>query len=211
MQCQKTRCRKILLFTRFPEPGKAKTRLIPALGAEGAAALQRRMTEATLKNLLSFSAASGAHSEIRFDGGDTAGVRRWLPGAVGYAPQGEGNLGDRLQRAFAAAFHSGATRVIVVGADCPALSPQHLDEAFNALSDHDLVLGPAADGGYYLIGLRRPAPQLFHHIAWGTGTVLAATLRLARAMQLTIHQLEQLADVDRPEDLAHLDHHSDAQ
>ncbi len=102
------------------------------------------------------------------------------------APQGEGNLGERMARAFACAWREGFTRVVLVGADCPALSVEILQNAFLALADHDLVLGPATDGGYYLIGLTRSAPELFSNQPWGDGGLLAATLAVAAAFGLVI-------------------------
>jgi hypothetical protein len=208
MQRQKTTAGHLMLFTRFPQAGETKTRLIPALGAEGATSLQRRMSEAAFATL---RACRGVSLEVRCCGADADAVRRWLPGADSYAAQGEGDLGARLGLAFAAAFARGARPVAAVGADCPALTADHLAAALAALADHDLVLGPARDGGYYLIGLQAPHPGLFRGIPWGTAAVLRQTLARAKALGLRHHLLETLPDVDRPEDLTHLDHHPGAQ
>ena len=202
---------RLILFTRYPEPGRTKTRLIPALGAEGAAALQRRMSEAIVSHMARFAAQSPVHLEIRYADGIQQAVEAWLSSDIPCLDQGEGDLGARLHRAFTQAFAQGAKKVVVIGADCPALTPPFFARAFAALDNQDLVLGPAVDGGYYLVGLNRPAPALFSEIPWGSGEVLAATLKQAHSLNLSLHLLEPLADVDRPEDLRHFDHHPDPQ
>ena len=207
----KTGQARLILFTRYPEPGRTKTRLIPALGAQGAAALQRRMSEAIVARMARFAAQYPVRPEIRYSDGTQQDMEAWLSSAIPCLPQGEGNLGDRLRRAFAQAFAQGAQAVVVVGADCPGLTPALFAQAFGALKQQALVLGPAMDGGYYLIGLNHPAPDLFAGIPWGSGEVLAATLKQARGLALSTHLLEPLADVDRLEDLRHLDHHPDPQ
>jgi nucleoside-diphosphate-sugar epimerase len=116
--------------------------------------------------------------------------------------QGDGDLGERLARASGEALAAGVRRVVVIGSDCPGLEARHLAAAFDALQEQDVVIGPAADGGYYLIGLRGPAPSLFENIAWGTSRVAAQTLATAARQTLRVRQLEVLGDVDRPEDLA---------
>ncbi len=210
MQRQKNDAGHLILFTRLPLAGKAKTRLIPALGAEGAALLQQRMSEAAFATLGAGADRTGASLEVCFHGGDEKVMRQWLPGADRYTAQGDGDLGDKLTRAVAAAVARKRRPVIVIGADCPALTPDHLIAAFAALTDHDLV-GPAADGGYYLIGLQRFQAGLFADIPWSTPHVLHETLARANALGLHHRLLETLPDVDRPEDLPHLGHHPDAQ
>ncbi|RME89643.1 MAG: DUF2064 domain-containing protein [Verrucomicrobia bacterium] len=193
---------RLLVFARFPRPGQAKTRLIPALGPDGAAALQRRMTEHLLGSWRALL-ATGIALEVRHDGASDRAMRRWLGPGFRYAAQGEGDLGARLKRAFAEAFQRGAPRVVAAGTDCPALDATRLRVAFAALAKADVVLGPAADGGYYLIGSNRFCPALFDDIPWGTDEVLAATLERIRQNSLTVHLLPELPDVDRPEDLRH--------
>ncbi|MFA7346351.1 MAG: TIGR04282 family arsenosugar biosynthesis glycosyltransferase [Desulfurivibrionaceae bacterium] len=202
---------RLILFTRYPEPGRTKTRLIPALGAEGAAALQQRMSEAIVSQMAQFAGQYPVRLEIRYAGGNQQAVETWLAGDIPCLDQGEGDLGDRLRRTFVQAFAQGSHQVVVIGADCPRLTPALFARAFGALASRDLVLGPAMDGGYYLIGLTQPAPGLFTDIPWGSGEVLAATLKQARGLNLSTHLLEPLADVDRPEDLRHIDHHPDPQ
>ena len=105
-------------------------------------------------------------------------------------------MGHRLQRAFEAAFASGAERVVIIGSDCPEVAASDIREAWKKLRACDLAVGPASDGGYWLIGLRQSQPQLFQGISWGAETVLADTLQRAKASGLQMHLLRILADVD---------------
>jgi len=201
--------KKLIIFTRYPEVGRVKTRLIPALGPQGAADLQERMTEDTLRTAEAAAAENGLDLEIHHAGSNTEQMAAWLGPHRSYRGQGSGDLGDKLARAFADAFREHYHQVMIIGADCPALTPRTLADGFAGLRDHELVLGPAADGGYYLIGLSRPCPELFAGQPWGSDTLLSATIDVARKLDLTFHLLEELADVDRPEDLKTFSNHSD--
>lgn len=192
---------RLVVFTRYPEPGKTKTRLIPVLGPEGAAALHRRMTEQTLRRVRQFLANHPVSLRIRYDGGNEEGLRRWLGADLRPVPQGEGDLGRRMDLAFTQSFQQGMRRVVLIGTDCPGIRPDHLARAFKALRSEDVVIGPARDGGYYLIGLNRPVPELFDGIPWGTGEVLQRTLDAASASNRRVALLDPLEDVDRPEDI----------
>ncbi|MDJ0743833.1 MAG: TIGR04282 family arsenosugar biosynthesis glycosyltransferase [Xenococcaceae cyanobacterium MO_167.B27] len=191
----------LIIFTRYPEPGKTKTRMIPALGAEGAAQLQRQMSEHTLKNALEWQKVSGGKIAIYFAGGDVSLMSNWLGKNLNYYPQVTGDLGYKMQSAFNQAFDNGATKVVTIGIDCPDINLTILNQAFSSLSEHDLVLGKAEDGGYYLIGLHRLIPELFQNINWGTSQVLAQTQNIANGLNLNTAYLPTLRDVDRPEDL----------
>jgi uncharacterized protein len=180
---------RVALFTRWPDAGKAKTRLIPALGPEGAADLHRRLTERTVATVR----AAGLPLEIRSTGADPAAFRDWLC-VTDVFDQGAGDLGARLARA------AQQLPVLLLGADVPGLLPAHLVAAATQLVDHPAVIGPAADGGYWLLGLAAPQPAVFVDIAWGTGSVLATTLaRLPAGTPC----LATLSDLDTPDDLAH--------
>jgi hypothetical protein len=193
---------KLCVITRYPEPGTTKTRLIPAIGAEAAAALQHAMTAHVLAVARELAAERHIVVETRFEGGDTAAMRAAFGVDFHYHPQGDGDLGERLYRCVRDSLESGAERVVIVGADVPGVDTAILKKAFEDLSDHDLVIGPATDGGYYLIGLRRDVPELFKDLPWGTEVVLQRTLDAATARELTVSLLPALADVDRPEDLS---------
>jgi rSAM/selenodomain-associated transferase 1 len=192
---------QLIIFIRYPEPGKAKTRLIPALGSEGAADLHRRMSEHTLGWVRNLQNRLPISVEVRYEGGNEDLFRQWLGPAFFYRSQGEGDLGERMARAMTEALQEGKERVILVGTDCPRLQGVQVQRALEELTRNDIVFGPANDGGYYLIGVRKVIPQLFIAIPWGTGEVLAKTLRIADKMQLRVFLLEPLDDVDRPEDL----------
>jgi rSAM/selenodomain-associated transferase 1 len=198
---------RLIVFTRYPVPGRAKTRLIPVLGADGAADLQRRMTEHVLKQVEALAARPAVAVEVRFDGGDVSKMSRWLGPRWSYRPQGQGDIGARMARALSAAFAEGAPAAALIGTDIPDLSTAILAEAFQWLADHDIVLGPAADGGYYLVGARQKrfvelAPRLFQGISWGAEHVLRDTLSALAAARARVHLLSLLRDIDRPEDLA---------
>ena len=182
---------RLALFTRYPTPGQAKTRLIPVLGQEGAAAIHRRLTERTLAMLR----RSGLPVEVRATGASLDAFRAWL-GEVAIIDQGGGDLGARLARATRPA------PVILLGADIPDMELRHVQKARQLLNRNPVVIGPAEDGGYYLLGLARPLDALFEGIPWGTERVLPATLERLRELDIKVGMLEPLADLDRPDDLA---------
>ncbi|OKH20454.1 hypothetical protein NIES593_18940 [Hydrococcus rivularis NIES-593] len=192
---------QLIIFTRYPEPGKTKTRLIPRLGEEGAATLQHQMTEYTLTHARQLQSLLSLSVAIYFTGGNKSLIQDWLGSDLIYQQQSEGDLGQRMQSAFEQGFIVGIKQAVIIGTDCPELNVAILSEAFTALKRYDLVLGPARDGGYYLIGLSRLVPQLFQEIAWGTSEVFAQTKAIAQKLKLSIHCLPCLDDVDRPEDL----------
>ncbi len=196
-----TNDKTLIIFTRYPEPGKTKTRMIPALGPEGAAKLQRQMSEHTLKNAKQWQRVSEGKIAIHFAGGDVSLMSNWLGKELTYYPQVTGDLGYKMQSALNQAFNNGATKVVTIGIDCPDINLALLNQAFTSLSEHDLVLGKAEDGGYYLIGLNRLIPELFQNINWGTSQVLAQTQNIANSLNLNTAYLPTLPDVDRPEDL----------
>jgi uncharacterized protein len=191
----------LIIFSRYPEPGKTKTRMIPALGALGAAELQREMTEHTLKTAIALKLSRNLAIEVHFTDGNVQSMTKWLGKDFDYIAQVSGDLGNKMRSAFERAFTLDNQRVVIVGIDCPDLNQKILTTAFNSLQHHDLVLGAAEDGGYYLIGLNQPIAQLFENITWGTEQVLNQTKNIAQQLKLNVHYLPTLADVDRPEDL----------
>lgn len=190
-----------IVFTRYPTPGKTKTRLIPALGDAGAADLHRQMTEHTLTQVRRVR-TDGVAIEIHYTGAKTdRELADWLGADLVYRAQGDGDLGERMAFSLKNAVRARFDRSIIIGTDCPGLSTAILQLAFQQLRDCDLVLGPAIDGGYYLIGLRRFIPELFTGISWGTSLVLQQTIEIATKLGLSMGDLPLLADIDRPEDL----------
>lgn len=192
----------LIIFTRYPEPGKTKTRLIPVLGEDGAATLQRQMTEQKLAEVNKLQAFYSLSVEVYFTGGNEQLMQEWLGSNLVYRRQSEGDIGCRMASALQSSFEAGMDNVVLIGIDCPDLNAQIMAQAFQALRQHDLVLGPAADGGYYLIGLRRLIPELFAGIRWSTDEVLSETLKIAQRLELNVAKLPLLRDVDRPEDLS---------
>jgi hypothetical protein len=196
-----SRWRRLILFARFPEPGRVKTRLIPALGPEGAAALHRRLVLRTLRTALAACRAADAELEIRFTGGDENALHHWLGDEVFCRAQSDGDLGRRMAGAFADSFREGARATVIIGSDCPELTADLLAAAFDKLFQASVVLGPATDGGYYLIGLTQPVPQLFRGIRWSTETVLAESLHALEQINVKPALLSSLNDLDLPGDL----------
>jgi uncharacterized protein len=192
---------RVVVFARYPEPGFAKTRLIPVLGREGAAELHRKMTERTLSRVRSLARIRGVSLEVRYVGGDRTKMMGWLGSDLTFRRQRGANLGSRMAGAFRQAFKDGAKRVVIIGTDCPAITTRLLKDALDSLYRHELVVGPAVDGGYYLIGLRRVIPDLFQAVKWGTNEVLAETMRRAAKFGVTAAVLPTEGDVDCPEDL----------
>ena len=198
----------LIVFTRYPEPGTTKTRLAALLGAHEAAAVQKKLTEFTIRQARKLMQLCPLSISVFYNGGNRKKIQQWLgPGFI-YRKQGRGDLGQRMSHAFAEAFRQHYKRTVIIGTDCPYLKSSHMKQAFEALRLKDLVLGPAKDGGYYLIGLNWHEKTLFEGISWGTGSVLAETLKIAAGKGLTIKLLETLSDVDRPEDLKHINNHS---
>ena len=196
---------KLIVFTRYPEAGKTKTRLIPVLGKEGAAKLHRQLTEGTISQAKQLKNTRQLFVEVHFTGGSQELMEAWLGNDIFYQNQVTGDLGIKMAAAFEMSFNSGIEKVVLVGTDCPGLNADLMAKAFNELDGQDLVLGPALDGGYYLIGLRRFVPEIFIGINWGTAEVLAQSVAIARNLNLAIAYLSPLADIDRPEDLSILD------
>jgi len=198
--------RQLIVFTRFPVAGVTKTRLIPTLGATGAALLQRKMTEHTLKRVGRAHITPEPAVEIRFEGGDKKRMQAWLGDAYLYQPQAGDTLGDRMASAFEDAFQNRVDQAALIGTDIPGLTPATLESAFDSLGKADVTLGPASDGGYYLIGMHRgafpTARKLFANMNWGTNNVLADTLEIAALSGLRTRLLEELTDVDVPSDLS---------
>ena len=190
------------MFTRYPEPGRTKTRMIPLLGPDGAAALQRAMAEHTLMQARRLALRQDCRLEVRYTGADAEMLSDWLGPDMQYIHQGDGDLGKRMSCAFKNSFDDGNGRTVIVGTDCPGLTSEIMAEAFEALCKHDLVFCPATDGGYTLVGMSRFLPAVFENIAWGTDSVLKKTLAAVARTGASCRLLKPLADVDRPDDLS---------
>ncbi len=190
----------LLILARHPVLGQAKTRLARAIGPAAALRVYREL----LARTRAAAAGVAATKTLWLAGEPPAGGPAFADWAgCAQRPQPPGDLGQRLHAAFAAAFAAGATAAVVVGTDCPELTAAHLQDAFRRLAAHaDVVVGPALDGGYYLLGTRALVPDFFVDKPWSTPAVLAATLADAHRLGLRVAQLPALADVDTADDLA---------
>lgn len=185
---------EVVVFGREPRPNEVKTRLAEAIGADRAAQLYRALLEHTLAEAV----RSGFATRLSL-----AAEPVEPPAGVEWEVQPDADLGGRLEVAFDRAYQRAARRVLVVGSDCPELDAAHLRAAADALDDRPLVLGPAADGGFWLIAQRAPGTAgLLHGIPWSTDRVLAATVARARGMGVEPVLLDELVDLDRVEDVA---------
>ncbi len=183
---------RIVIFAKAPVAGQVKTRLIPALGPEGAAALARRMLADTCREAL--AARTGAVELC------LSGSLESTPQGVELSRQGEGDLGERLARAAERVIGSGEA-VMFLGTDCPALDASRLKQASAELERKDAVIHPTFDGGYALLGLRCYDATIFQGIEWSTSTVAADTIARVSALGWSLHVGETLLDIDEPEDL----------
>lgn len=188
---------QVAIFAKAPVVGYAKTRLIPEIGPEGAASLQAFFVQRTVETALTSSlrpvslwcAPDASHD-----------LFQWLSRVYGIEmfDQVEGNLGERMLGAFAWLTERGPT--LLIGTDCPVLSAAHLDRCANALRYKDAVFTPAEDGGYVLVGLKRPQRRLFEDLAFGTEIVMRETRQRLKELKLTAIETEPLWDVDTAED-----------
>ncbi len=189
----------LIIFSRYPVPGEVKTRLIPLLGPSGAARLQRDMCIHIIRNVCQLN--DEAVIEIHFEGSDEAAMKKMFGSDFAMHRQSEGDIGERMLQAFRKSFERGFENVVIIGSDCPFITPSIIRKAFDMLGNNDCVLGPAFDGGYYLIGLKKPFAGLFEAIDWSSKFVLEQTMSKTRSIGLSAILLDRLHDIDRPEDV----------
>jgi uncharacterized protein len=194
----------LIVFIKYPAPGKVKSRLALDLGETRAAEIYRQLAETVVANVtlqapehdydinLSFAPESAEQQ-----------IKAWFPRHNLFSPQQGSDLGERMSNAFLHAFAAGYTKALLIGSDCPDISRTIVGRGFMLLDTHNIVLGPALDGGYYLIGLRRHEPELFLNMEWGTERLLQKTIDKIDAAGLTVALLPELRDIDRIEDLRH--------
>jgi len=191
----------LVVFVKYPEPGSVKTRLAAGIGAHEAAAVYCRLVALTMEHIVPREPTAydrivyaDPHCSLDY-------YRNWLPCMKQFALQQGDCLGGRMHAAFSESFAAGYSKVALIGSDCPDVSSLLIQDALNLLDDCDAVLGPAFDGGYYLIALKRDCEQLFKGIDWGTGRVMQQTIERLEGARLSRALLPVLRDVDRIEDL----------
>lgn len=188
--------RLLMLFVRNPELGKVKTRLAKDLGEEQALSIYLHLLRHTRAITKDMDAAKLVYYAEKVQQHDL-----WDESIYQKKVQPEGDLGDKMKFAFATAFEEGFEQVLIIGSDCYQLDQAILEQAFKALEKYDVVIGPAKDGGYYLLGMKKLHPALFENKNWSTSTVFQDTLQDIREQELTYTLLPELSDVDRAEDV----------
>ena len=187
---------RVYLFCRFPEKGKVKSRLAAHCGESAALELYKKMLDIVIQNM------QEGHSELKvfYTGCDERTAKKWL-GTIESEQQSEGDLGERLQSAVERGFKKDSQPIVLIGADCPDIDKSLIDQVEHEIKSVDLVLGPATDGGYYLLALKEANAEIFTDIDWGTEKVLDQTLYACKREKLSVHLLEEKADYDLWEDL----------
>ena len=185
----------VVIFGREPVPGEVKSRLAEGIGAQAAAGIYA----ATLEHTLEVARTSGARVVLSLADVPSGAWVRDIEGAIEI--QRGANLGDRMDDAFARRFAEGEQRVVLIGSDCPWMTSSHIIKASAKLGGADAVLGPSADGGYWLVAQRPPGLPLFARIPWSTSETLARTRTRIRALGGTWSELEELVDIDTADDL----------
>ena len=190
----------LIIFVKYPQPGRVKTRLAKDIGKQNAADLYRLFTEALLertegKNYRRILFYTPPDKENR--------IKKWLAGnGLEFHPQKGKDLGERLYSSFSYSFAASAQRVVTIGTDCPMIDKEIINSAFAALESKHCVLGPSLDGGYYLVGLSLLKEDIFKGICWGTKKVFSQTLHKLRATKMNYHILKPLFDIDTYQDAA---------
>jgi uncharacterized protein len=187
---------RLIIFVKNPELGKVKTRLAKTIGDEKALQIYLRLLEHTRKISSKVAVNQAVYYTDFIDSNDIwseSQFRKYLQ--TGY------DLGERMQNAFATAFDEGFEKVVIIGSDCPQLNQAHIQQAFDELLTHDVVIGPAVDGGYYLLGMSQLIPELFTNKLWSSDQVLRQTLADLNRLEYSYYLLDELRDIDTAEDL----------
>ncbi|HMK56859.1 MAG TPA: TIGR04282 family arsenosugar biosynthesis glycosyltransferase [Dissulfurispiraceae bacterium] len=197
-----TACR-LIIFVKWPEKGKVKTRLAAAIGEEGACKLYKCFVEDTV----AMAGAAGFRPLIAYCPEEAGSrVAAWLGNGKDYMPQSGRDLGEKMKNAFKRVFEDGCLQAVLIGSDIPDLPPAIITEAFSALENKQAVIGPAKDGGYYLIGFRRDAyaGQVFRGMSWGSSDIFERSIAVLEREGIDVYVLPVWSDMDRPADIAEL-------
>lgn len=192
--------RCVILFVKFPEPGKVKSRLAQEMDGD----VVQRLYECMVLDAIDMLKQAKTPFRICFDPPEAQErMQQWLGQAYSYMPQIGLDLGERMEQAFIRVFSEGVDETLLIGSDIPELTAAMIDDAFRDLATHDAVIGPANDGGYYLVGFKKGTlrPEVFKSMAWSTKTVFRETLGRLRKASLTVCLLPVLTDIDTPGDV----------
>jgi rSAM/selenodomain-associated transferase 1 len=196
MESAKETRRLIIVFYRNPRKGKVKTRLAISVGEDVALKIHLHLsmhTNGMVTQVQSDKVVFYDHEIVNNDFWETASFQKCL--------QSGNDLGERMFEAFNWGFSQGYKEVLIIGTDCPGITPIILESAFDLLINNDAVIGPAADGGYYLLGIKKSSPDLFNGIDWGSDVVFKQTTSRLDSAGYSFSVLQELRDIDRPEDL----------
>ncbi|MEL6391394.1 MAG: TIGR04282 family arsenosugar biosynthesis glycosyltransferase [Bacteroidota bacterium] len=186
----------LIIFVKNPIAGKTKTRLASDVGNEMALAMYGQLMDYTRQETLKL----GGVDRLLYYSDFIPKSDMWSMGGFDRRLQDGPDLGERMENAFTEAFSQGAERVIIIGSDCPGVTSNLIVEAFGQLQENDLVLGPALDGGYYLLGMKEVQPSLFRNMEWSIESVAEETRLRAKEANLSLAELPELSDVDYLED-----------
>lgn len=189
---------KLIIFSKNPVPGKVKTRLAATVGNEKALKVYRKLLEHTASIAKELKVEKVVYYSDEVEKQDA-----FSPHQFEKKVQQGGDLGQRMQKAFAEEL-ADANQAIIIGCDCYELQTEHLEKAFKELEKNDVIIGPAKDGGYYLMGMKKLHPEFFQNKEWGSSSVFKATMQDVKNLNLKVTTLPELNDVDREEDLGSL-------
>ena len=189
----------LIIFARYPRKGKVKTRLAEDTGEDFAYNFYKLCSENILNEV---EKLSGFDKYLFYaDEADRNKIIDWIGNDFFYVPQSTNDLGHRMLSAFETVFNRGAGSAIIIGTDVPDLNNSTIKKAEMQLQENDLVIGPACDGGYYLLGMKKPYKELFYNIEWGMGSVFQSTINNAKELNLKTHLVDKLYDIDTINDL----------
>ncbi|HET6273917.1 MAG TPA: TIGR04282 family arsenosugar biosynthesis glycosyltransferase [Bacteroidota bacterium] len=193
--------RALIMFAKLPRAGEVKTRLGRAVGMDRAADIYKELAEHAF-GIADELASSGTKVYLFYDPIATGqDIRSWIKRRFSYVPQQGRSLGDRMQHAFAVTVGDGAQQTVIIGTDVPELQASMVNNAFNRLANHDIVVGPSLDGGYFLLGMTAPIKDVFNGVEWSTDQVFDGTMARIRQLDLSCSVLPALADIDTEQDL----------
>ena len=191
----------VIVFARYPEAGKVKTRLSKTMGTEFAAGFYRQMAENIFNICVALPRSINDLHLYYYNENDTERIKNWVPPEFSLHLQEGADLGEKMKNAFDLMFKNRYKKVIIIGTDCPGINRNIILKSFTKLSQYNVVTGPSNDGGYYLLGMNKFYPFLFDGIEWSSNQVLKRTIEIITQNKLKYFMLPRLIDIDTEEDL----------